>query len=279
MPNQSSVPFNFYSAYCFDLSPTYNAWVKLTAADVHALQEREGFEWRKPNAKVEGQIPSVYFYLNHPIQWVCLVGAVVAFDAHEYRFIMILDDSSGANIEITCGRAKDQDTDTKLDAPSAFKSISNSMIGKTAQGNTVDMTGVDVGSVIKIKGSIGTFREMRQIQLERLCKPVDVPMACCEGQHDKVIYAEQPITGIIRTTNEEASAWTEMATFREKVLSIPWVLTDQEERRAKRKAEGYEAKKKAREEHNRKKAVLDQKKRRRAVKRAEAQRLPGETEK
>ena len=170
MPNQLSAPINFYNAYCFDLSPTYNAWVKLTAADVHALQEREGFEWRNSGARVEGQIPSVYFYLNHPIQWVCLVGVVVAFDVHEYRFIMILDDSSGANIEITCGRAKEQNADTKLDAPSTTETISNSMVGKTAQGNTVDLTGVDVGSVIKIKGSIGNFREMRQIHLERLCK-------------------------------------------------------------------------------------------------------------
>ena len=89
-----------------------------------------------------------------------------------------------------------------------------------------------------------------------------------------MIYAEWPITGIIRTTNEEASAWNEKATFQKNVLSIPWVLTDQEERRAKRKAEGYEAKKKAREEHNRKKAILDEKARRRA----KVQPLSGETE-
>ena len=56
------------------------------------------------------------------------------------------------------------------------------------------------------------------------------------------------------------------------------MLTDQEERRAKRKAEGYEAKKKAREEHNRKKTILDEELRRRAVKRAKARPLPGETE-
>ena len=170
MPTQSSVPCKFYSAYCFDLSPTYNVWVKLTAADVHALQEQEGFEWRKSDARLEGQVPSVYFYLNHPIQWVCLIGVVVAFDAHEYRFIMVLDDSSGATIEITCGRPKEQSADANLDTPSTTKYTSNSMIGKTAQGNTVDLTGVDVGSVIKIKGSIGTFRETRQIHLERLCK-------------------------------------------------------------------------------------------------------------
>ncbi|CAF9931613.1 MAG: hypothetical protein HETSPECPRED_008144 [Heterodermia speciosa] len=269
MPTQSSVPCKFYSAYCFDLSPTYNVWVKLTAADVHALQEQEGFEWRKSDARLEGQIPSVYFYLNHPIQWVCLVGVVVAFDAHEYRFIMVLDDSSGATIEITCGRPKEQSAGTNLDIPSTTtKYTSNSMIGKTAQGNTIDLTGVDVGSVIKIKGTIGTFRGTRQIHLERLCKTFQ--MAVYKGQHDIATYAERPLTGIIRTTNEEVSTWNDSITFRRNVLSKPWVLTDQEERRAKRKAEGYEAKKKAREEHNRKKAVLDEKARRRAVRRARA---------
>ena len=44
----------FYPAYCFPLSPTYNTWARLTAKDVHALQERLGFEGtmadeRRPN--------------------------------------------------------------------------------------------------------------------------------------------------------------------------------------------------------------------------------------
>ncbi len=33
-----------YPAYCFSISPTFNAWVKLTAADVHALTIHRGFE-------------------------------------------------------------------------------------------------------------------------------------------------------------------------------------------------------------------------------------------
>lgn len=33
-----------YPASCFDASPTYNTWVKITAADLHVLRQEKGFE-------------------------------------------------------------------------------------------------------------------------------------------------------------------------------------------------------------------------------------------
>ena len=44
MQTSLSAPLKFYPAYCFSLSPTHEAWARLTARDVHALQERAGFE-------------------------------------------------------------------------------------------------------------------------------------------------------------------------------------------------------------------------------------------
>lgn len=44
-------------------------------------------------------------------------------------------------------------------------------------------------------------------------------------------------------------------------MSKPWVLTEKEERRAKLKAEGYEARKKAKEEHKRRKEGLERERR------------------
>lgn len=44
MPNLSFDSLIFYPAYCFSLSPTYNTWARLTAADVHALKDREGYD-------------------------------------------------------------------------------------------------------------------------------------------------------------------------------------------------------------------------------------------
>ena len=42
-------------------------------------------------------------------------------------------------------------------------------LGLTATGHTVDLTGVDVGAVIKVKGGVGVYRGEKQIVLERLC--------------------------------------------------------------------------------------------------------------
>ena len=83
---------------------------------------------------------------------------------------MVLDDSSGENIEVTCGRVTEEGTDAKPEAQKATKGKTNVASGKTLLSNTVNMTGVDVGSVVKVKGCIGSFRGMKQIQLERLCK-------------------------------------------------------------------------------------------------------------
>ena len=44
MPNPPPTPLTFYPAYCFSLSPTHNTWARLTAAQVHALRGRTGFE-------------------------------------------------------------------------------------------------------------------------------------------------------------------------------------------------------------------------------------------
>lgn len=85
---------------------------------------------------------------------------------------MVLDDSSGENIEVTCGRAKEPSMDAKSAIQQPTGGKTKPAVGKTVLENTVDLTGVDVGSVVKVKGLIGSFRGMKQVQLERLCKPL-----------------------------------------------------------------------------------------------------------
>ena len=96
------------------------------------------------------------------------------FEAYEKRIVMVLDDSSGANIEITCSRllpdpgdipGKDETNPVKTQK---YTQKDYRMIGKTQRGYTVDLTGVDVGSVVKAKGGIGSFRGEKQMTLERL---------------------------------------------------------------------------------------------------------------
>ena len=45
---------------------------------------------------------------------------------------------------------------------------------------------------------------------------------------------------IIRTTNEEVAAWAENTAFRHSVLDKAWVVGEEEEKRARRKAEGLD---------------------------------------
>lgn len=103
------------------------------------------------------------------------MGVIVAFDVYDRRCILILDDSSGATIEVVCARSKEQLPKAKSDPQPAITTKATAVTGETAELYTVgptavDLTGVDLGSVVKIKGTIGTFRESRQILLERLCK-------------------------------------------------------------------------------------------------------------
>lgn len=198
MPNSLSTALTFYPAYCFALSPTHNTWARLFASDVHALRERKGYEgilrilrrvqnsisdwlFRYPTTFLHSLTPlypgqNLYFHLNHPIKWIRLVGVIVAFDVYPTRWIMILDDSSGTTIEMTCrrpGPAKDFEPQLPGENVSSIINTSDargeSMKGITAMGGEVDLNGVDVGTVVKAKGGVGSWRGEKQMLLERIC--------------------------------------------------------------------------------------------------------------
>ncbi len=67
---------------------------------------------------------------------------------------MLLDDSSGALIEVTCGRPA-----PTVKAADPLDDFSNKIIepdipleGVTATGRTIDLHGVDIGTVVKVEG-------------------------------------------------------------------------------------------------------------------------------
>lgn len=101
--------------------------------------------------------------------------------------------------------------------------------GLTATGRTIDLRGIDIGSVVKLKGGIGSFRGEKQITLERV--------------------------SVVHTTNEEAAAWAENAEFRTSVLNVPWVISEEAEKKARRKAEGLDREKRARHERKRQRRI------------------------
>jgi len=202
--NGSNSTLTFYPAYCYKASPTYFAWVKLTAADVHnTLSTRRGFE---------GQ--NLYFYLNHPIQFVYLVGVVVSYeDFHEKRWLLIIDDSSGATIEVACAKPVNKD-DKNVGVEPAKEAAGPAGLELAEEQARADiLASIDVGSVIQVRGKIATFRDTRQIQLERIA--------------------------IVPDTNAEMRFWEQRTKMKADVLSTPWKLSPEEQSRLVMAVEGH----------------------------------------
>ena len=100
------------------------------------------------------------------------VGVIVAFDTLDYRWNFQIDDGSGAAIEVTCPRERPSisepstTTNTTTAQNNPFRDLG--MKGRTLSGVEIDMLGVDLGAVVKVKGGIGEFRGERTITLERI---------------------------------------------------------------------------------------------------------------
>ncbi|OTB09517.1 hypothetical protein M426DRAFT_316060 [Hypoxylon sp. CI-4A] len=202
----SAEPLVYYPAYCFHLSPTINKWCPLRAADIQGLDTRPGFEG-----------DNVFFFLNHPIRWVRVVGVVVAIDEFYGRRNYTIDDSTGACIECS------------LDVPKPIDRRQQN--GAGVQPTVVPPnpapdphSDIDVGMVVEVKGSTRLFRDEKQIKINKLQRT--------------------------RSTAQEVQFWNKIRDFRNDVLSRPWVLEKREVRRCKKQhmadADEEERKKKKR---------------------------------
>ncbi|RPB02502.1 hypothetical protein L873DRAFT_1588772, partial [Choiromyces venosus 120613-1] len=130
---------SFYPRFLFSHSPTYNQWARLTAKDIHeGLHQRRGFE---------GQ--DVWFYTNHPIRWVRIVGIVVAYDDMEKMVCITVDDGSGYLMDLIAWKGKPPE-------------------GKKPKFSFDGLKNVSLHSIIKAKGSVGEFRGNKQLLLRRI---------------------------------------------------------------------------------------------------------------
>ncbi|PPJ57974.1 hypothetical protein CBER1_09406 [Cercospora berteroae] len=180
-----------YAARYFDASPTWFRWNKLSAADVYKLREEPGFR---------GQ--NVWFWLNHPIQFVRIVGFVCQVDqvAGGKYILMTVDDGSGANIEV------------KLERPVAYREQNGAVYSTKTNLDNVEVMShfglpvviagkarVDMGTVIIAEGKVESYNQSRQIIALRL--------------------------GLVKDTNEETIHWSKVADWKRSVLNKPWVLS------------------------------------------------------
>ena len=229
-PTAASLHLDFYPAYCYTASPTYFTWVKLTASDIHcALRSRPGFGTHANNISHQRQQShdpaSLLFYLNHPVQFVCIAGVVVAFDDYERFWLFTVDDSSGTTVDVTCRKPEKvkEQNDSKSAQYNGGRGLAQATMLESSKKpddrttNEVDvrvevLSRIDIGTVVKVKGTISIFRSVRQITLERL--------------------------EIMPETNSEIKFWAQRTQVFANVLSKPWTLSMKEQKRLLKKAEG-----------------------------------------
>lgn len=122
-------------------------------------------------------------------------------DARQQLVTLTLDDGSGAGIEAKFARNKSDDPSNPLDTGVKDMTVS---AGLGHFDILIDGVLLEVGMVVKAKGTLASFREVRQLDLKRLT--------------------------IVNDTNDEAAAWKAAAEFKRDVLSRPWVLDDHKKR-------------------------------------------------
>ncbi|CBF69879.1 hypothetical protein AN6240.2 [Aspergillus nidulans FGSC A4] len=155
----------FYPAFCFRASPTHFAWIKMGAADVHRLTRRLEYGER-----------GLFFYQNHPIRFVNLVGIIVARADVPRRTILTLDDSTGATVDIVVLKrdpcpipvAATVESKPKNNTDVHGEDGAQKEMHLTSTTQTpIDITPLQPGKLFQIKGTLSTFRSTNQVQLER----------------------------------------------------------------------------------------------------------------
>ncbi|KAL4958719.1 OB-fold domain-containing protein [Aspergillus stella-maris] len=219
-PPKTQPNLPFYPAYTFNSSPTNFTWVKLSTANVHRLTRRSEF----------GE-PGLFFYKNHPIRFVNVLGVIVARTDVPRRTILTIDDSSGANVDIVV--LKNDAVVVPAPAPAPASTLTGSNPNAKAKPNpkpnadasasanstdettitrethltsttheVIDITHLTPGKTFQIKGTLSIFRGIMQINLERF---FSVP-----------------------STNAEMRFLEARTRFLLDVLSHPWYLDENE---------------------------------------------------
>ncbi|GJP91020.1 hypothetical protein CBS115989_2387 [Aspergillus niger] len=183
----------FYPAYCFKASPTHFTWVKMAAVDVLRLKRRPEF----PD-------PKIYFYKNHPIQYISLLGLITSRTEFPTVTILTLDDSSGVTLDVVVQKATPNSTPSST-LPTSFTPTQH--ISPTTS-LALDISPYAPGTFAHLKGTISTFRGVNQLQLERVFP--------------------------VRDTNAEMRFLDQRSRFLVEVLDVPWRLGREEVERLRR---------------------------------------------
>ncbi|KAK7900266.1 hypothetical protein LTR67_004012 [Exophiala xenobiotica] len=225
-------PYGSTPAYAFTASETWSKWVKLTAHEIHhILKPHKRYAEtttttlaRLDNTGTHGHnhrdAALLLFYLNHPIQFVQVVGVVVALDEYFEKFwLFTIDDSSGATIDVTCPKPeKEKEKAAAVNSAQAqdgkSKSKSNSPKESTTEEAILqrNVSTLTIGTVVQAKGTLSTFRSSRQLSLLRLA--------------------------IVPDTTHEMALIASRITFLNSTLENPWTLSSSRLKELQKEAEG-----------------------------------------
>ncbi|XP_041517584.1 CST complex subunit STN1 [Microtus oregoni] len=144
------------------LDPVFLAFAKLYIRDILEMKESQ-------------QVPGIYFYNGHPIRRVDIMGTVVGVSEKDALYSYAVDDATGV-INCTCWK-RSSSTESPPDpaAPSSARELSMTSQLKKLQETIEQKTKIEIGDVIRVRGSVRMFREQREISATLYYK-VDDPV-------------------------------------------------------------------------------------------------------
>jgi hypothetical protein len=240
----------FYPAYTFKASATWSKWVKLTCHDIHSVLKphddystvttstgRGQDETSKPYGRKD--LPLLLFYLNHPIQFVQVIGVVVVLEDYFQKFwLFTVDDSSGATVDVTLPKPEKEKTQETTSTsskrgpepePKPTSAREHEEVG-AEQLLQSTLSHLEIGTVVQAKGTLTTFRQTRQLSLIRL--------------------------NVLPSTTHEMALVSSRSQFYASTLSRPWILSREEQTNLRTAALGERdeavelARRKRKREHN-----------------------------
>ncbi|KAK7165880.1 hypothetical protein R3I93_005841 [Phoxinus phoxinus] len=149
------------------LDPVFSAYSRLYITDILQMKESR-------------QVPGVYFYKNHPFFQVDVLGTVVYKREREDFYCYGVDDSTGV-INCLCWKDekwRDQGEPTKCRDPSGSSrgfNIEDEL--KRLKEAERQSTELEIGDLLRIRGTVKTSRDAREIKATCFYKVSDPVMA------------------------------------------------------------------------------------------------------
>ncbi|KAM6443379.1 CST complex subunit STN1 isoform 1-T2 [Liasis olivaceus] len=146
------------------LNPVFSSFARLYIKDILEMKESK-------------QVPGIFFYNKHPIRQVDIFGTVVLIKEKDAFYIYGVDDSTGV-ISCTCWKnalAEKKKLSDFESQPSTLSGLNLTDLVRNLQIAIHKKTRLEIGDLIRVRGSIRIYRQQREIKASMYYK-VDDPM-------------------------------------------------------------------------------------------------------